>query len=95
MKITTKQEHFEAENFQKIRTFRSNHHRCSVRKGVPRNFAKFAGKHLCQSLFFNKVALIKLFIKKETRAQVFSFEFCKISKNLFFTEHLWATASKY
>ena len=30
--------------------------RCSVRKGVLRNFAKFTGKHLCQSLFFNKVA---------------------------------------
>ena len=28
----------------------------SVRKGVLRNFAKFTGKHLCQSLFFNKVA---------------------------------------
>ena len=26
------------------------------KKGVPRNFAKFTGKHLCQSLFFNKVA---------------------------------------
>ena len=25
-------------------------------KGVLRNFTKFAGKHLCQSLFFNKVA---------------------------------------
>ena len=25
---------------------------CSVRKGVFRNFAKFTGKHLCQSLFF-------------------------------------------
>ena len=25
-------------------------------KGVLRNFAKFTGKHLCQSLFFNKVA---------------------------------------
>ena len=28
----------------------------SVRKGVLTNFAKFTGKHLCQSLFFNKVA---------------------------------------
>ena len=27
----------------------------SVKKGVLRNFAKFTGKHLCQSLFFNKV----------------------------------------
>ena len=26
------------------------------KKGVLRNFAKFTGKHLCQSFFFNKVA---------------------------------------
>ena len=26
--------------------------RCSVRIGALRNFAKFTGKHLCQSLFF-------------------------------------------
>ena len=26
-----------------------------LKNGVPRNFAKFTGKHLCQSLFFNKV----------------------------------------
>ena len=42
--------------------------------------------------------LIKLqascnFIKKESLAQVFSCKFCEISKNTFFTEHLWATAS--
>ena len=35
---------------------RNSHLKCSVRKGVPRNFAKLTGKHLCQSLFFNKVA---------------------------------------
>ena len=35
---------------------RSSHQRCSGKKGVLRNFAKFTGKHLCQSLFFNKVA---------------------------------------
>ena len=34
------------------------------------------------------------FIKKETLVQVFSFEFCEISVNTFFKEHLWATASK-
>ena len=27
-----------------------------MRKGVLRNFTKLTGKHLCQSLFFNKVA---------------------------------------
>ena len=33
------------------------------------------------------------FIKKETLAQMFSCEFCEISKNTFFTEHLRTTAS--
>ena len=33
------------------------------------------------------------FIRKETLTQVFSCEFCEISKNIFFTEHLWATVS--
>ena len=32
-------------------------------------------------------------MKKEALAQTFSCEFCEISKNLFFTEHLLATAS--
>ena len=36
--------------------FRSSHLRCSVKKGVLKNLAKFTGKHLCQGLFFNKVA---------------------------------------
>ena len=35
---------------------RSSHSRCSVRKVVLRNFVKFTWKHLCQRLFFNKVA---------------------------------------
>ena len=35
---------------------RSSHRMCSLRKSVLRNFAKFTGPHLCQSLFFNKVA---------------------------------------
>ena len=30
---------------------------------------------------------------KETLAQVFPYEFCKIPKNTLFTEHLWTTAS--
>ena len=34
------------------------------------------------------------FIKLETLAQVFSCEFCEISKDTFFKEHVWATASK-
>ena len=34
------------------------------KKGVLRNFAKFTRKHLCQSLFFNKVAGLRRLIKK-------------------------------
>ena len=67
-----------------------------IRKGVLGNFAKFTRKHLCQSLCFNKTAgLACNFIKIETLAQVFSCEFCEVSKNTFFTEHLWATASAH
>ena len=36
--------------------------RCSV-KSVLRNFAKFTAKHLCQSLFLNKVAGSSLFME--------------------------------
>ena len=36
-------------------TIRSRDQRCSVREGVLRNFAKFTGKYLFQSLFFNNV----------------------------------------
>ena len=43
-------------------------------KDVLRNFAKFTGKHLYRGLQL---------VKKETLAQVFSCEFCEISKNTF------------
>ena len=43
-----------------------------------RNFAKFEGKHLCESLFFNKVVgLSPATLLKVTLAQVFSCEFYK------------------
>ena len=74
---------------------RSSHWRCSVRKGVLRNFAKFTGKHLCESLFLNKVAGLRpATLLKETLAQVFFYKFCEISKNTFFRAHLGATASE-
>ena len=52
---------------------------CSMKKGVLGNFVKFTGRHA--TLF-----------KKASLAQVFSSEFCKISKSIF-TEHLWVTVS--
>ena len=47
------------------RVIRSSHPKCSVKKRVLRNFAKFTGKNLCQSLFFNKLqASVCNFIEK-------------------------------
>ena len=53
--------------------------RGSVTKVVLKNFTKFTGKHLCQSLLFYKIGGLEAcnFIKKETMAQVLSCEFCK------------------
>ena len=47
---------------------------------------------MCQGLFLNKVAGLRFatLLKRRLGAQLFS---CEISKNIFFTEHLWATAS--
>ena len=72
----------------------SSRRRCSLKNVVLKNSIKFTGKNLCQSLFFNKVSCAAgNFIKKETLAQVFSCEFCKIFKNNFFTEDFRETAS--
>ena len=38
--------------------FTSSHPDIFCKKGVLKNLAKVTGKHLCQSLFFNKVASI-------------------------------------
>ena len=69
--------------------FTSSHGRCSVNKDVLENFAKFTGKHLCQSLFLNKKLQI---YQNYTLKQVFFCEFCKIFRNFDFIEHLWTTA---
>ena len=39
-----------------FRTYRSSRPKVFCKTGIFRNFAKFTGKHLSQSLFFNKVA---------------------------------------
>ena len=51
--------------------FRSSHQRCSMEKGALRNFAKFTGKHLCQSLFFNKVVGLQIYLKRHSATGVF------------------------
>ena len=71
--------------------YRSSRPEVFCKKGVLRNFAKFSGKHLRQSLFFDKVAGL---IKKEALAQVFSCEFCEISENNFSYRTLPVSASE-
>ena len=59
------------------------------KKGILKNFTKFTGKHLRQSLIFYKVSGLSLqLIKKETLVQVFFCEFCEIFKNTFFIKYL-------
>ena len=42
--------------FLKMATkIRSSHHRCSIKKGVLKNFAIFTRKHLCSSFFLTKL----------------------------------------
>ena len=43
-------------SYIKWKHYRSSHRRCFLRKHILRNFAKFTGEHLCQSLFLNKAA---------------------------------------
>ena len=65
-------------------SYRSSHRRCSIKKGVLRkNFAKFKQKHLCRSLFFNKVAGPRLWHRR------FPVNFVKFLRTSFFIEHLW------
>ena len=78
---------------------RSSHRTCSVKKGFL-EISQNSQENTCARVsYFNKSILIKSqakacnFIKIETLAQVFSCEFCEISKKIFFTEHLWTTTS--
>ena len=65
---------------------------------VPSNCQKQPPKVLCKKKCSQKFRKTHRpacnFIKIEALAQVFSYEFFKISKNILFTEHLLATASE-
>ena len=66
-------------------TNRSSHRRRSVRKGVLRNFVKFIGKHLCQSLFLNKVAGLRpaTLLKKRLWHRCFPANFARFLRTPF------------
>ena len=60
----------------KISSLRTSRQEVFSKRGVFRKFAKFSGKHLCQSPFFNKVAGLPV-------------NFVKFLRTSFFIEHLW------
>ena len=59
-------------------------------KSVLKRFAKFIGKHFCQSLFFNKVAGLRpaTLLKKRLWYRYFPVNFAKFLRISFFKEHL-------
>ena len=68
-----------------VQRHRSSHQRCSIKKGVLRNFTNFTGKHLCQSLFFNKVAGLRpaTLLKKRLWHRCFPVNFVKFLRTPF------------
>ena len=64
---------------------RISHGKCSLRKGVLRNSAKFTGKHLCQSLLFSKVAGLRpeTLLKKRLWHRCFPVNFVKFLRTSF------------
>ena len=77
---------FRSSNSLAVEPFlRSSSRRYSLRKGALRNFTKFKGKHLCQSLFFNKVAGLKpaTLLKKRLLHRCFPVNFANFLRTLF------------
>ena len=69
-------------NQEKIRSSRPE---VFCKKGVPRKFTKFTGKHLYQSLFLNKVAGLRpaILLKKRLWHGCFPVNFEKFLRSLF------------
>ena len=75
---------------------RSSRQEMFCKKGVHKNFAKLTGKHLCQTLFFNKVAGLKptTLLKKRLWHRCFPVNFAK-SLRTFFDRTAPVAASEY
>ena len=71
--------------------------RCSIKKDVLRNFAKFTGKYLCQSLFFNKVTGLRhaTLLKNRFWHRCFLMNFAKFLRTPFVTKKPLMAASDY
>ena len=79
-------------SFQKTRaTGRSSRPDVFCKNGILRNFTKFTGKHLCQGLFFDKVAGLRpaTLLKKRLWHRSFAVNFVKFLRTPFLIKHLW------
>ena len=78
------------------RIFRSSRPEVFCKKGVLKSFAKFTEKHLCKSLFLNKVAdqWPATLFKKELWNRCFPVDLAKFLRFFFFRTPLMA-ASEY
>ena len=88
-----KYDHYWIICFQNFKVFAQlNNSRPGVfcKKGVLKNFTKFTGKYLCQSLFFNKVACLRpaTLLKKRLWHRCFPVNFVKFSRTPFSIEHV-------
>ena len=61
----------EVEGTNQWKVIRSSRPEVFCKKGALRNFAKFTGKHLCQSLSFNTVAGLSLYLLQNTSGGCF------------------------
>ena len=70
---------------------RSSRPEVFCKKGVIRNFEKHSGKHLCQSLFFNKVADLRpvTLFKKRLSHKPIPVNFPKFVRTRFLTDHVF------
>ena len=69
---------------EKYSSSRSNYQRCSIKKSVRKNFAKFTGNHhLCQGLFLNIVAGLRpaTLFKKRPWHRCFPVKFAKFLRS--------------
>ena len=77
-------------------TLRSSRPEVFCKNGVLRNFAKFTGKYLYQSLFLNKVAGLRKFLRTHflrpptlLKKRSFPVNFVEFLRTPFFIEQLW------
>ena len=76
----------------------SSHSEGFCQIGVPKNFAKFAGEHLCWSLFLIELTAWRptTLSEKDSSTGVFAFcEFCKILRRAFLQKTSWRPLLKW